>query len=75
MDPQPEPATHDSRFTIHDSPVQSRERPRTTPVDVERVETRLAEGGIDVSVLVPAKDEAENLPRFMELAAKSLGAG
>jgi glycosyltransferase involved in cell wall biosynthesis len=31
--------------------------------------------GIDISVLVPAKDEAENLPRFMELAAKALGSG
>ncbi|HTK49779.1 MAG TPA: glycosyltransferase [Gemmatimonadaceae bacterium] len=27
------------------------------------------ERGVDVSVLVPAKDEAENLPLFMELAA------
>ncbi len=27
--------------------------------------------GIDVSVLVPAKDEAENLPLFMELAAEA----
>jgi glycosyltransferase involved in cell wall biosynthesis len=43
-------------------------------VDVERVESRfpLAAGqGIDVSVLVPAKDEAENLPLFMELAAQA----
>lgn len=28
----------------------------------------------DVSVLVPAKDEAENLPLFMELAAEAFGA-
>jgi glycosyltransferase involved in cell wall biosynthesis len=28
---------------------------------------------IDVSVLVPAKDEAENLPEFVELCAKALG--
>ena len=28
-----------------------------------------AHGGVDVSVLVPAKDEAENLPLFMEQAA------
>jgi glycosyltransferase involved in cell wall biosynthesis len=45
--------------------------PRVTPVDVERVEGRLTRD-VDVSVLVPAKDEAENLPRFMELAAVSL---
>lgn len=30
-------------------------------------------GHPDVSVLVPAKDEAENLPEFMRLAAESLG--
>jgi glycosyltransferase involved in cell wall biosynthesis len=30
---------------------------------------RKTDSGIDVSVLVPAKDEAENLPLFMELAA------
>jgi hypothetical protein len=29
---------------------------------------------VDVSVLVPAKDEAENLPLFMELAAAAFGA-
>ena len=29
---------------------------------------------VDVSVLVPAKDEAENLPLFMEQAAKAFGA-
>ena len=55
----------ESRITNH-------ELARTTPVDVERVETRPAEGGIDISVLVPAKDEADNLPRFMELAATAL---
>jgi glycosyltransferase involved in cell wall biosynthesis len=36
--------------------------------------TRLSgavERGVDVSVLVPAKDEAENLPLFMELAAEA----
>jgi cellulose synthase/poly-beta-1,6-N-acetylglucosamine synthase-like glycosyltransferase len=52
---------------MHDAPV------RSTPADVERVDARLSRDGIDVSVLVPAKDEAENLPRFMELAAQSLG--
>ena len=29
---------------------------------------------VDVSVLVPAKDEAENLPLFMELAATAFAA-
>lgn len=57
----------ESRITIHDSPV------RTTPVDVERVDASRNRDGIEVSVLVPAKDEAENLPRFMELTAQSLG--
>lgn len=28
---------------------------------------------VDVSVLVPAKDEAENLPEFVRLAAEALG--
>ena len=57
----------------HDAPVTSYQVPRRTPVDVERTEGRLARE-VDVSVLVPAKDEAENLPRFMELAAASLAA-
>jgi hypothetical protein len=65
----------DSRFAIHDSAVESRDTPRTTPVDVERYDAPQTRDGIDVSVLVPAKDEAENLPRFMELAAGALGAG
>jgi glycosyltransferase involved in cell wall biosynthesis len=43
-------------------------------VDIERVDAVRNRDGIEVSVLVPAKDEAENLPRFMELAAQSLGA-
>jgi glycosyltransferase involved in cell wall biosynthesis len=38
-----------------------------TPVDVERVPSLGAD--VDVSVLVPAKDEAENLELFMRLAA------
>jgi glycosyltransferase involved in cell wall biosynthesis len=33
--------------------------------------TRAVERRIDVSVLVPAKDEAENLPLFMKLAAEA----
>ena len=32
-------------------------------------------GGVDVSILVPAKDEAENLPEFMRLAAATFAAG
>jgi glycosyltransferase involved in cell wall biosynthesis len=35
---------------------------------------RPAAKGVDVSVLVPAKDEAENLPLFMEQAALAFGA-
>jgi len=56
----------------HESRVASHDVPRTTPVDVERIDPRRSRDGIDVSVLVPANDEAENLPRFMELAATSL---
>lgn len=56
------------------SPVTSPDIPRTTPVDVERVDNH-GDYAVDVSVLVPAKDEAENLPRFMELAAAALGRG
>jgi glycosyltransferase involved in cell wall biosynthesis len=41
---------------------------RPTPLSAESREPR-TEPGIDVSVLVPAKDEAENLPLFMEQAA------
>jgi glycosyltransferase involved in cell wall biosynthesis len=37
----------------------------TAPPTNERAET------VDVSVLVPARDEAENLPQFMELCAKA----
>jgi glycosyl transferase family 2 len=58
-------------FTIHDSPAPSRDKPKSTPVDVERVDTP-RDYDVDISVLVPAKDEAENLPRFMELAATAL---
>src|SRR5437868_9113029 len=34
---------------------------------------RLTSDAVDVSVLVPAKDEAENLPLFMEQAAVAFG--
>jgi cellulose synthase/poly-beta-1,6-N-acetylglucosamine synthase-like glycosyltransferase len=63
------------RVTSHESLIPSREKSRTTPVDVERTDPMRTDHGIDISVLVPAKDEAENLPRFMELAAKALGSG
>jgi glycosyltransferase involved in cell wall biosynthesis len=33
----------------------------------------MSEGRVDVSVLVPAKDEAENLPEFARLCAEALG--
>lgn len=42
------------------------ERARTAAPSVAR-----RASDVDVSVLVPAKDEAENLPLFMELAAKA----
>lgn len=54
------------------APVLAAPRPRTTPVDVERIEKGNVAGARSgsVSVLVPAKDEAENLPLFMELMAE-----
>ena len=61
-----------SAMSSHESRVTSHDLPRTTPVDVERTDTMRSHSGIDVSILVPAKDEAENLPRFMELAASVL---
>jgi glycosyltransferase involved in cell wall biosynthesis len=36
--------------------------------------TPRVQGPVDVSVLVPAKDEAENLPLFMQLAAEAFAA-
>lgn len=72
LTPQPGSAAHDSRSTIK-PPVPAHDNPRITPVDVERIDRRRAHDAIDVSILVPAKDEAENLPRFMELTAQSLG--
>jgi glycosyltransferase involved in cell wall biosynthesis len=51
--------------------------PRTTPVDVERPDSERRDDSrdrVDVSVLVPAKDEAENLPLFLELAEQALSA-
>lgn len=55
------------------APVPGHQSPRITPVDVERVVSpSRRRTDVDVSVLVPAKDEAENLPRFMELAASAL---
>lgn len=57
-----------------DAEPAAREIVRSTPVDVERIGAPRPRGpgGIDVSVLVPAKDEAENLPRFLELAEAAL---
>jgi glycosyltransferase involved in cell wall biosynthesis len=50
-------------------------RPTERPASPVRVGGALgarATGRVDVSVLVPAKDEAENLPLFMELAEQAL---
>ena len=44
------------------------DRARTAPLVARRA------SDVDVSVLVPAKDESENLPLFMELAAKAFAA-
>src|SRR5688572_32867197 len=71
--PIPDSRSAESRVTSHESRSLSRDVARTTPVDVERVEPG-RDYAVDVSVLVPAKDEAENLPRFMELAARALNA-
>jgi glycosyltransferase involved in cell wall biosynthesis len=40
-----------------------------TPAEVAAVVGSSSRGAVDVSVLVPAKDEAENLPLFLEQAA------
>jgi glycosyltransferase involved in cell wall biosynthesis len=66
--------SRDPEVRIHDSPALARQKPPITPVDVELVRPR-HDHEVDVSVLVPAKDEAENLPRFMELAAAALSGG
>ncbi|MGH7713216.1 MAG: glycosyltransferase family 2 protein [Gemmatimonadaceae bacterium] len=42
-----------------------------TPTEVAAVVGSGNRGAVDVSVLVPAKDEAENLPLFMEQAAQA----
>lgn len=49
-------------------PVTPLDRAAAAPVPRERG------GRVDVSVLVPAKDEAENLPLFMELAERAFAA-
>lgn len=51
-------------------------RPRNTPVDVERVEATgtSPDRPSGISVLVPAKDESENLPLFMEQMAEVIAA-
>jgi hypothetical protein len=62
----------EQNVSVPQPPVTGHEVIRTTPVDVERIDLpRESPHGIDVSVLVPAKDESENLPRFMELAAEA----
>jgi glycosyltransferase involved in cell wall biosynthesis len=68
------PEARGGEFRTAESRVTSQEFARTSPVDVERVD-HARDYAVDVSVLVPAKDEAENLPRFMELAAAALAAG
>jgi glycosyltransferase involved in cell wall biosynthesis len=45
-----------------------------TPAEVAAVVGSPDRGAVDVSVLVPAKDEAENLPLFMEQAAVAFAA-
>lgn len=64
-DTDPRPASRDPRLPG--------EVVRSTPVDVERIDVPRPRDhdGIDVSVLVPAKDEAGNLPKFMELAGQA----
>jgi glycosyltransferase involved in cell wall biosynthesis len=44
------------------------DRPVSTRLEPARTAAAVPATGVDVSVLVPAKDEAENLPLFMELA-------
>ncbi len=46
-----------------------------TPADVNAVGGSGNRGTVDVSVLVPAKDEAENLPLFVEQAAAAFASG
>ena len=57
-----------------DLPQPGHDASRVTPVDVERVAFRRSgDPGVtvDISVLVPAKDEAENLPLFMRLTEEA----
>jgi glycosyl transferase family 2 len=75
----PVEASADPRITAHDSPAPVTRpaalvSPQTTPADVERVESRPVSDArpvVDVSVLVPAKDEVQNLPLFLDLAAQA----
>ncbi len=69
--PRTDPTMRRPLEGVHQVP--SVEIVRTTPVDVERMDAprTAGPGGIDVSVLVPAKDEAGNLARFMELAEQA----
>lgn len=77
MADSPELTTGAAEGASHEQRVASREvvtsHPRTTPVDVERLDPDAGDEPaepVDVSVLVPAKDEAENLPLFMELMSE-----
>ena len=47
--------------------------PMRSPTLAETRRSRRRDSSFDVSVLVPAKDEAENLPLFMEQAAIAFG--
>jgi hypothetical protein len=47
---------------------------RSMPDTLSTLDTRPSTQQVDVSVLVPAKDEAENLPLFMEQAAVAFAA-
>jgi len=62
---------HPSLSSSHESRAAS--HTRITPADVERSDPAVRPVGqaVDVSVLVPAKDEAENLPLFMVQAAEA----
>ncbi|MGQ0639441.1 MAG: glycosyltransferase family 2 protein [Gemmatimonadaceae bacterium] len=59
MATQPPPSTRPSSLGV------------VTPTEVVAVVGSADRGVVDVSVLVPAKDEAENLPLFMEQAAQA----
>jgi glycosyltransferase involved in cell wall biosynthesis len=63
--------TRNEERGVHDAARGADPSPRSRAAGSALVATRSA---IDVSVLVPAKDEAENLPLFMQLAAEAFAA-